>query len=99
MSTTNTKLSGLLWLLFIMIFSLSCQDSITELRSENPAIPNQPAAVNPTILNDSGPIVLGYFPSWSESWTSTGQGSKLRDIPRHVNYVFLAFAKPNLTYQ
>ncbi len=45
------------------------------------------------------PIVLGYFPSWSESWTTTGQGSKLRDIPEHVTHVFLAFAKPNLRYQ
>ncbi len=45
------------------------------------------------------PIILGYFPSWSESWTTTGQGSKLRDIPEHVTHVFLAFAKPNLRYQ
>lgn len=45
------------------------------------------------------PIVLGYFPSWSESWATTGQGSKLRDIPEHVTHVFLAFAKPNLRYQ
>ncbi|MBP2833005.1 hypothetical protein J8281_12480 [Aquimarina sp. U1-2] len=45
------------------------------------------------------PIVLGYFPSWSESWTTTGQGSKLRDIPKHITHVFLAFAKPNLRYQ
>ncbi|SEK93820.1 chitinase [Aquimarina amphilecti] len=45
------------------------------------------------------PIILGYFPSWSESWTTTGQGSKLRDIPEHVTHVFLAFARPNLRYQ
>ncbi|GAA4274817.1 Ig-like domain-containing protein [Aquimarina gracilis] len=45
------------------------------------------------------PIILGYFPSWSESWTTTGQGSKLRDIPKHVTHVFLAFARPNLRYQ
>ncbi len=45
------------------------------------------------------PIILGYFPSWSESWTTTGQGSKLRDIPKHITHVFLAFAKPNLRYQ
>ena len=41
---------------------------------------------------------LGYFPSWSESWAAPGQGSKLRDIPTHVNHVFLAFARPNLRY-
>ena len=46
----------------------------------------------------SDPIVLGYFPSWSESWTGPGQNSKLREIPSHVNYVFLSFAKPDLVY-
>lgn len=43
-------------------------------------------------------IVLGYFPSWSESWTSSNQNSKLREIPNFVNYIFLGFAKPNLEY-
>ena len=46
----------------------------------------------------SEPIVLGYFPSWSETWTSTNQNSILREIPPFVNYVFLSFAKPDLTY-
>ena len=44
------------------------------------------------------PIILGYFPSWSENYTSTDQNSKLREIPTFVNYVFLSFAKPDLTY-
>lgn len=44
------------------------------------------------------PIVLGYFPSWSESWASTDQNSTLREVPSFVNYVFLSFAKPDLTY-
>jgi chitinase len=44
------------------------------------------------------PIVLGYFPSWSESWTTTDQNSTLREVPSFVNYVFLSFAKPDLTY-
>ena len=42
--------------------------------------------------------VLAYFPSWSETWAGTDQNSKLREIPNYVNYVFLAFAKPNLRY-
>lgn len=46
----------------------------------------------------SDPIILGYFPSWSESWASEGQNSKLREVPSHVNYVFLSFAKPDLLY-
>ena len=44
------------------------------------------------------PIVLGYFPSWSESWVSTNQDSPLRRIPSFVTHVFLSFAKPDLTY-
>lgn len=44
------------------------------------------------------PVVLAYFPSWSESYVSAGQPSKLRNIPAFVNHVFLAFAKPNLNY-
>ena len=44
------------------------------------------------------PVVLAYFPSWSESYVSAAQPSKLRDIPAFVNHVFLAFAKPNLNY-
>ncbi|MFM9989507.1 T9SS type A sorting domain-containing protein [Flavobacterium sp.] len=46
----------------------------------------------------NSPIVLAYFPSYSETWTSSNQNSKLREIPSYVNYVFLAFAKPDLTY-
>jgi hypothetical protein len=44
------------------------------------------------------PVILAYFPSWSENFVSVGQPSKLRDIPAFVNHVFLAFAKPNLSY-
>ncbi len=46
------------------------------------------------------PIVLGYFPSWSETWVSaaTISQSKLASLPSTVTHVFLAFAKPNLTY-
>ncbi|VXB64383.1 conserved hypothetical protein [Flavobacterium sp. 9R] len=44
------------------------------------------------------PIVLAYFPSWSESFAGAGQNSKLREIPSYVNVVFLSFAKPDLQY-
>lgn len=43
------------------------------------------------------PIVLGYFPSWSETWLTNGN-SKLTSLPAHVTHVFLAFGKPNLRY-
>jgi len=45
------------------------------------------------------PIILAYFPSWSESYAGTNQDSKLRNIPNFVNYVFLSFAKPDLVYE
>lgn len=55
-----------------------------------------------TIYNAFGqinePVVIGYFPSWSENWTTTNQNSKLREVPEFVNYIFLSFAKPNLEY-
>ncbi|MFT4804153.1 MAG: chitinase [Psychroserpens sp.] len=43
-------------------------------------------------------VVLGYFPSWSENLPSADQNSKLREVPSFVNYIFLSFAKPNLSY-
>ena len=45
------------------------------------------------------PVILAYFPSWSENWVTTGQKSKLRDVPAFVNHLFLGFAKPNLQYE
>ena len=45
------------------------------------------------------PVILAYFPSWSENWVSSGQKSKLRDVPAFVNHLFLGFAKPNLRYE
>ena len=52
--------------------------------------------ISPAQVNE--PIVLGYFPSWSETWTSTDQNSILREVPSFVNFVFLSFAKPDLDY-
>lgn len=47
----------------------------------------------------SSPIILGYFPSWSEtSPESDNPNTKLRQIPSYVNYVFLGFAKPEMRY-
>lgn len=45
------------------------------------------------------PIILAYFPSWSENYANTGQNSKLRQIPSYINHIFLAFAKPDLVYE
>ena len=51
-----------------------------------------------SFLRAQDPVVLGYFPSWSESWASPGTNSIMREIPSYVNHVFLSFAKPDLTY-
>ncbi|WP_438422665.1 Ig-like domain-containing protein [Aquimarina macrocephali] len=84
-------------LLFIQVFLFSCTNE-SFLEEGAPEAQN-----SETNLTDKAaltePIVLGYFPSWSESWAGPGQGSKLRDIPEHITHVFLAFAKPNLRYQ
>ncbi|MEM9546198.1 MAG: glycosyl hydrolase family 18 protein [Bacteroidota bacterium] len=57
------------------------------------AIGNTPSGNGP-----DGPVVLTYFPSWSESYPSQNI-TKLRQMPLHVTHIFLAFAKPNLTYE
>ncbi len=88
------KLTVVILFLFCL-FSCTTENFIEEtLEAENA---NESLDVQKTSLTE--PIILGYFPSWSESWATTGQGSKLRDIPEHVTHVFLAFAKPNLRYQ
>lgn len=51
---------------------------------------------SPLLSNER--VVLAYFPSWSENWVAANQDSKLRRVPNFVNYIFLAFAKPNLRY-
>ena len=43
-------------------------------------------------------VVLAYFPSWQETFAAESQNSALRETPSYINYVFLAFAKPDLRY-
>ncbi|TRX60746.1 hypothetical protein FNH22_06800 [Fulvivirga sp. M361] len=105
MNYSYKKTRDCLWLLLTLFVFLSCQEQVLDSIQEDASstvpsfVPGEAAASSlGAVVNNTDPIVLGYFPSWSESWTTTGQGSKLRDIPEHVNYVFLAFARPNLTY-
>ncbi|WP_146052790.1 Ig-like domain-containing protein [Aquimarina sp. I32.4] len=83
--------------LLVQFFLFSCtnenliEDEVLETQN------SELDPVNKTTLTK--PIILGYFPSWSESAIQPGQGSTLRDIPTHVTHVFLAFARPNLRYQ
>ena len=44
-----------------------------------------------------GPVVVGYFPSWSETYPSAN-GTKLINIPEEVTHNFLSFIKPDMRY-
>ncbi|MCM1988695.1 glycoside hydrolase family 18 protein [Oceanirhabdus seepicola] len=41
---------------------------------------------------------VGYFESWSDRWSLTGEGTDLGNLPSYVNVVILAFAKPDMIY-
>jgi len=80
--------------------------SNTLSETTNVESPTTEQATSTTIASEGGnafpaenPIVLAYFPSWSENWVTSGQGSQLRDIPPFVNHIFLGFGKPNLRYE
>ncbi|QTE21961.1 Ig-like domain-containing protein [Polaribacter cellanae] len=97
------KFIGIIMLISFLAISCSSEDYTNESSTylENSLKASKVLAkskISPSSSTTTEPIVLGYFPSWSESWASSNQGSKLRDIPEHVTHVFLAFAKPNLTY-
>ncbi len=47
--------------------------------------------------NSQTPLVVGYFPSWSETYP-TAAGSRLRNMPEEVTHIFLSFIKPNMRY-
>lgn len=46
----------------------------------------------------SSQLVVGYFPSWSETFPSAS-GTKLRNLPEEVTHVFLSFVKPDMRYE
>ena len=83
---------------FLLTFALfaSCQQFETEsVDSRSTKLDLQTRSV----LVPSEPLVVGYFPSWSESTPNgTSAGSNLRDLPEEVTHVFLSFVKPNMRY-
>ncbi|MBU3025282.1 glycosyl hydrolase family 18 protein [Zobellia galactanivorans] len=89
------KIIGSLFLI-PFLFS-SCSKEIASEEQSLDQAPITPVAAQASSVDE--PIVLGYFPSWSETWAASGKPSKLRDLPGHITHVFLAFAKPNLRYQ
>ncbi|KAI8475983.1 MAG: glycoside hydrolase superfamily [Monoraphidium minutum] len=63
--------------------------------SPSPA-PSGPAPAN--ALLPSGPIITGYYQTWSAPWKSSGASLDLANIPAYVNVVVVSFAQPDCTY-
>jgi chitinase len=88
------------------IFSIALASIFLVMSCQKTAISDEPLTTNAAILPQFAavqvekPIVLGYFPSWSENWVSATNvtNSKIVSLPTSVTHVFLGFAKPNLTY-
>ncbi len=97
MNINRVNWANSMWICIALLLSISCSEDVLEPTAMN----SDPASKSDAVLentNSNDPVILGYFPSWSENWASPGQGSKLRDVPEHVNHLFLAFARPNLRY-
>lgn len=94
MKPTNTAFVNLLCTI-LLVSLCSCSDGG---QPSDPPIAETPCTPKDAPATQSGPLLLGYFPSWSESSPSASGRTRFRDIPRHVNHVFLSFAKPNMRY-
>jgi chitinase len=79
-------------LLAFLLVVAACQVPLDELRQRD-----ADANANARVTSNT-PIVLGYFPSWSETYPQNGT-TRLTSIPTHVTHLFFSFAKPNLRYQ
>lgn len=85
--------------LLLMLGSVSCQkDPFETIESSSQSLQSKNAVAALNTTNMTEPVILGYFPSWAESYPAGNGGTKLRDLPTHITHVFLAFAKPNLRY-
>ena len=76
----------------LTLFSCSQLEEINEISTS--------ASTNKTetlTSNSAIPLVVGYFPSWSETYPS-GWGTKLRNMTEEVTQIFLSFIKPNMRY-
>lgn len=82
------------WITYATLLSTLIFSACTHLVEE----PISPESI-PTGARVSAekPIVLGYFPSWSETWLTNGT-SKFTSLPAHITHVFFSFGKPNLRY-
>ena len=86
------KLLGVV-LLLGTLFSCSQMDELNEISANSNAQNQQTTRSN----DNTTPLVVGYFPSWSETYP-TASGSRLRNMPEEVTHIFLSFIKPNMRY-
>lgn len=80
-----------------------------ELSSENLVSNNeiivQDRETRDIILNETpksrgtGKLFTAYFQSWSDRWSSTGEGTDLANLPAYINVVILSFVKPDMVYK
>lgn len=82
----------LLFLCLTVFTVIACtnEHEILETKQGNP----EKAATKTT---NQQPLVVGYFPSWSETYPSGGS-TRLRNVPEEVTHIFLSFVKPNMRY-
>ncbi|GBF95961.1 chitinase [Raphidocelis subcapitata] len=64
--------------------------------SPSPSPPPSPPPVNPAL--PTGPLIVGYYQTWSAPWVSVGANMDLANIPGYVNVVILSFVRPDCTY-
>ena len=84
--------------LVIMLFLAAALTSCNQYEDFGDAAQTQQDLQAETRSNSSQvPLVVGYFPSWSETYPSAS-GSKLRNMPEEVTHIFLSFIKPNMRY-
>lgn len=79
--------------LFVSALAFFSCDNESELLDSKPHSVARMAARSVT----HQPLVVGYFPSWSETYPSGGS-TKLRNTPEEVTHIFLSFVKPNMRY-
>ncbi|WIA15784.1 hypothetical protein OEZ85_002398 [Tetradesmus obliquus] len=58
-----------------------------------PPSPRPPGAVLP-----AGPLLVGYYESWSDPGAASGAAMDLSKLPGYVNMVMLSFARPDCNY-
>lgn len=65
----------------------------------NPLVVPTNTSLSITYQHSLSSLLVGYFQSWSEPWSSDGNRTNLGNLPSYVNVVNLSFMQPDATYQ